>query len=241
MGSGGFDVPRFVSHIGGAALLGGVLGAAALVATAVTVAACTSLATLEASAGAVPAGQTVRLDGRHFSTDPALSPIEVRDVQARSLLWSGRPDLNGDFTVTIATAGLTPGYHVIVATETDASGRAVSGVPARVVVTVLAPADHQGSASAGAGPARAAAAQARSLPAALVVALAAAAMLVAMSLLWMVLRRRGRRARIAQGAALALWERFIPDADAAAGRDPQAEAGDQDTLVVGARPSRDGR
>ncbi|MGH7685374.1 MAG: hypothetical protein ACREN2_00915 [Candidatus Dormibacteria bacterium] len=198
-------------HPVGVALFASVATFATLIAAAVSVVACTSLATLEASGGPVPLGQPMTLNGRHFATDPALSPIEVRDATTHVLLWSGRPDQNGDFSASIPTGGFALGYHVMVASEVDARGEAVSGTPARVVVSMVS--NVQRAQGAG-GSAAASAAAAHVFPVAALLAASAGAALVALLgfSVWAVARRCATRAR-ERRAALDMWERSLASDD----------------------------
>lgn len=208
-------VDRVLLHRIGVVLFAAATTFAVLIAAAVSVAACTSLATLEASGSAIPLGQVVNVSGRHFATDPALSPIEVRDSATNTLLWSGRPDENGDFTATLATADFSPGYHVIVASERDAKGQAVSGTPARVVVKVVSGVERaSGAVHGGSTSAAARASTASASPVALALAAGAgAAMLAVISFsVWVVARRSRRRAR-ARSATLDMWERSLSHSD----------------------------
>lgn len=207
-------VDRVARRRAGVALFATVATFATFIAAAVSVAACTSLATLEASGSAVPLGQLVTLNGRHFATDPSLSPIEVRDSTTNVLLWSGRPDENGDFTASIPTAGFAAGYHVIVASEVDAHGQAVSGTPARVVVNVISSVERaKGAPGSDRTPAAAAArtTTAHAFPTATLLAVGAGAALLALCV-WRTVRavaQRSRRRARERNAALDMWERSL--------------------------------
>lgn len=121
--------------------------------------ACTALATIDMDhkKGAV-AGDTVNGTGRGFDRAPTSSPVEVHlNGRTGPLLASVRPDINGNVVFSFTAPQGQPGDYVIVATQTNAQGQAVSGSPAKAPFTLLA--------SPAAAPAAAPAAPAQQPPA----------------------------------------------------------------------------
>ena len=128
-----------------------VLLAAGLVAiplTAVAISyACTGLATIATSASAVTAGSNVVVTGRGFSphdaADARTESVKLRfDSASGPVLAEASPSSTkdgGKFTVTIAVPGVTPGAHVLLATQNGPDGRPAYGTPARTGLEVMAP------------------------------------------------------------------------------------------------------
>ena len=101
--------------------------------------ACTSLATLDAPTAAAPVGSNVSVTGASFSAK-AGTPVVVH--------WGGAsgpevaravPDASGRIAVNFAVPKADPGFHVLVATQLDAEGKAVYGTPARASFAVAGP------------------------------------------------------------------------------------------------------
>ena len=101
--------------------------------------ACTSLATLDAPTAAAPTGSNVSVTGASFSSKAA-TPVVIH--------WGGAsgpevaravPDSSGRISATFTVPKAEPGYHVLVATQLDAEGKAVFGTPARASFAVAGP------------------------------------------------------------------------------------------------------
>lgn len=120
-----------------------------LVATAVamtmivgTAFACTNLATLNLSAAAGQAGDTITVTGSSFSV-----PSEG-EIPAVVMTWNGvegeelasvTPDSAGNVSATFEIPDGQPGYYVIVASQTDEEGEPMYGTPARASFQILGP------------------------------------------------------------------------------------------------------
>lgn len=120
-----------------------------LVATAVamtmivgTAFACTNLATLNLSAAAGQAGDTITVTGSSFSV-----PSEG-EVPAVVMTWNGvegeelasvTPDSAGNVSATFEIPDGQPGYYVIVASQLDEEGEPMYGTPARASFQILGP------------------------------------------------------------------------------------------------------
>lgn len=131
-----------------------IAGAAALVPLAMA-SACTGGAFLMLDPPSVRSGQVTTLNGKGgFDPTPGASPVEVRvGGLSGELVWSGRPDAMGNFTAEVTAPPLAPGHHLVVATQTDASGHLVRWCPCRAQLEVVG-ADGQpaGSPSVASGP-----------------------------------------------------------------------------------------
>lgn len=120
-----------------------------LVATAVamtmivgTAFACTNLATLNLSAAAGQAGDTITVTGSSFSV-----PSEG-EIPAVVMTWNGvegeelasvTPDSAGNVSATFAIPDGQPGYYVVVASQIDEEGEPMYGTPARASFQILGP------------------------------------------------------------------------------------------------------
>lgn len=120
-----------------------------LVATAVamtmivgTAFACTNLATLNLSAAAGQAGDTITVTGSSFSV-----PSEG-EIPAVVMTWNGAegeelasvtPDSAGNVSATFEIPDGQPGYYVIVASQMDEEGEPMYGTPARASFQILGP------------------------------------------------------------------------------------------------------
>lgn len=120
-----------------------------LVATAVamtmivgTAFACTNLATLNLSAAAGQAGDTITVTGSAFSV------AEEGPSQPVVLTWNGvdgeelastTPDSAGNISATFDIPDGQPGYYVIVASQFDEEGAPMYGTPARASFQILGP------------------------------------------------------------------------------------------------------
>ncbi|MEX0658559.1 MAG: hypothetical protein WD080_05455 [Egibacteraceae bacterium] len=120
-----------------------------LVATAVamtmvvgTAFACTNLATLNLSAAAGQAGDSITVTGSSFSV-----PSEG-ETPAVVMTWNGAegeelasvtPDSAGNVSATFEIPDGQPGYYVIVASQMDEEGEPMYGTPARASFQILGP------------------------------------------------------------------------------------------------------
>lgn len=120
-----------------------------LVATAVamtmivgTAFACTNLATLNLSAAAGQAGDTITVTGSSFSVpDEGTVPAVVmtwNGVEGEELA-SVTPDSAGNVSATFEIPDGQPGYYVIVASQMDEEGEPMYGTPARASFQILGP------------------------------------------------------------------------------------------------------
>lgn len=105
------------------------------------VAACTALATMDSpqSGKAVEPGSTVEGTGKGFS---AASPNEVEirfDKRDGEVLWHGRPTPQGNITYSFKVPNVPSGQYVILGVQNDASGKPVSGSPARMSLNIQGP------------------------------------------------------------------------------------------------------
>jgi hypothetical protein len=104
--------------------------------------ACTNLATLNLSAAAGQAGDTITVTGSAFSV------AREGPSQPVVLTWNGvdgpqlattTPDSAGNISATFAIPQGQPGYYVIVASQTDDKGVDLYGTPARAAFQILGP------------------------------------------------------------------------------------------------------
>jgi len=122
-----------------------VFGAAAVATTVAAAAAvaCTNLATLNLSASAGKAGDTVTVTGSSFNVakDVAASTPVVMHWNGvdGAVLATAAPDKAGNVSATFAIPDGQPGYYVIVATQRDAAGVDKYGTPARASYQILGP------------------------------------------------------------------------------------------------------
>ncbi len=106
--------------------------------------ACTGLATVSANPGAATVGERVTISGKGFAPhDPADvrgGPAEIRiDDQRGPVLATASPAggaAGGSFNAQITVPELPPGDHIVIVTQTAASGQPAYGTPARQVLTV---------------------------------------------------------------------------------------------------------
>jgi hypothetical protein len=131
-------------------LLGLGLLAVPLVGVALSYA-CTGLATLSLTPVSALAGSGVTVTGKGFT---AHDPSDARTGQAAQLrldslssplLGTAAPGADGAFSVRITVPRVTPGDHVIIATQNTSDGTPSYGTPARQVLKVVAPAVPTGS------------------------------------------------------------------------------------------------
>jgi hypothetical protein len=83
-------------------------------------------------------GTTLSGVGKNYSTAPGTSPVQIRIDSIRGpVLWSGRPDAERTIRPEFEIPRVSPGYHVLLATQTLPDGNRVAGTPGRDVVKVL--------------------------------------------------------------------------------------------------------
>ena len=132
-----------------------VIGVAA-VGTAVFAAAayaCTALATLNLSTTSGPAGTTVGARGAAFSAAPGAGPVVLHlDKADGPVLGQAMPQRGAFSTNFVIPQGVSPGQHVIVATQLTAKGEMAYGTPARAAFEVVGPGAQTGAAPPAAGP-----------------------------------------------------------------------------------------
>lgn len=104
---------------------------------AATAFACARLATLKLDRATGPAGAEITATGRNFNSAPNASPVAIRfNSRSGKVLWEGRPDAQGRFRASFTMPKATPGYYVILATQTVASGAPAAGTPGRAPIRV---------------------------------------------------------------------------------------------------------
>ena len=115
--------------------------------------ACTALATLNLSTTSGPAGTTVAAKGAAFSAAPGASPVTLRLDKVDGPVLAQAVPTRGTFTTNFAIPqGVSPGPHVIVATQLNAKGEMAYGTPARAAFQVVGPGTQVGSGPPTAGP-----------------------------------------------------------------------------------------
>src|SRR5215216_5037961 len=120
-----------------AGVLGVVLVFAIPLAAAAVAYACGSLATLRLDRATAVAGNDVTARGGNFNTSPRASTIQLRfNGRNGRVLWEGRPLASGRFTARFEAPSATPGYYVIVATQTGPDGRPAAGTPGRAPLRI---------------------------------------------------------------------------------------------------------
>ena len=125
----------------GSVFFGAVAGATVVFGMAAW--ACTNLATLNLSAAAGKAGDTVTVTGSSFrvAKAPAVSDSVVLHWNGADgpVLASVVPDKAGNISATFSVPEGQPGYYVLVATQKDAKGVDAYGTPARASFQILGP------------------------------------------------------------------------------------------------------
>lgn len=110
------------------------------------------LATLHASPRLAPAGSTVTLFGRNYSSSATSSNIEIRlDGRTGRVIASFTPRSGLQNVPVTVPADVPPGLHTLVATQYNGSGNPVSCTPGRATIEVFAPAGASATGSV-AGP-----------------------------------------------------------------------------------------
>lgn len=101
--------------------------------------ACARLATVKLDRATAREGTTITAIGRNFNSAANASTVKVRfNSRNGKVLWEGRPDGKGRFRATFKMPSSAPGYYVILATQTVASGAPAAGTPGRAPIRVKA-------------------------------------------------------------------------------------------------------
>ncbi len=126
-----------------------ILAGAALPLALVSVSyACGVLATLHLNRSAVAPGASVSGFGNNYNTSPKASAVVLHfNSRTGRALWSGAPDQNGNIAPRFTALRVRPGYYVIDATQTSATGAPVAGTPGRAVLRIGHP-HRRGAAAA---------------------------------------------------------------------------------------------
>lgn len=116
------------------------LGAAAValvLAAAAQVFACASLATLNLSAAAGPAGARVTATGAGYRTTGGLPVVLVWNATWGPELARTTPNAKGEISLTFTVPAGTPGYYVVIAVQRDAAGVDSYGTPSRASFEIV--------------------------------------------------------------------------------------------------------
>lgn len=132
--------------------LGGILilaGAAVPLAFVSVAYACGVLATLHLNPRSAAPGASVSAVGGNYSSNPASSVVALRlNSRTGAVLWTGRPNTNGTIHPTFTAPTVSPGYYLIDATQTTATGASVAGTPGRAVLRIGNPSQSKRAAAA---------------------------------------------------------------------------------------------
>ncbi len=132
---GGADVTRLI-HRKRCLVLAVSAAAVVTIGIASSAYACQALATLHLSPASGPVGTTVTATGSNYAAgpNPVIICLDTRDGPelARTFALPG-VGIRVEFKIP---AGTSPGYHTILATQTNASGTPSSGTPGRAVLQV---------------------------------------------------------------------------------------------------------
>ena len=106
--------------------------------------ACSALASLSVNTQSADSGATVTGVGRNFSNAhggaPSAEPVVLHfNTRSGPVLWSGRPDANGNVDFSFQVPRTAAGSYALIATQNNADGVPVSGTPARASFTVAGP------------------------------------------------------------------------------------------------------
>lgn len=106
--------------------------------------ACSALASLSVDIQSADSGVTVNGVGRNFSNAhggaPSSEPVVLHlNSRTGAVLWSGRPDANGNVEFSFQVPRVASGSYALIATQNNADGVPVSGTPARAAFTVAGP------------------------------------------------------------------------------------------------------
>ncbi len=183
-----------------------VFGAALPLAVASVAWACGVLATLTLDTKVAAPGQTITATGKNWSTAAGASAVSIRlKTRDGQVLETTGAQTGGRISQTfVLPASLSPGWYVVLATQTNANGTPKSGTPGRTTLRV------QGSASSSqvvgapwgsstpSGPAASAAPATGGSGNVLAIMLAATLSLGMLASGWKLLSRRSRPAGAAQ-------------------------------------------
>ena len=106
--------------------------------------ACTNLATLNLSTAAGAPGQAVTVTGSSFkaaTSGPAADVVVHWNSATGPALATVVPDHAGNISAQVAIPQASPGYYVLVATQTI-DGADAYGTPARAAFQIVAPGQH---------------------------------------------------------------------------------------------------
>ena len=126
-----------------------VFGAAVPLAVASVAWACGVLATLTIDTKVASPGQSISITGKNYANTVAggASPVTVRLKSRKGTVLTTVPATAGRIADTFAIpASTSPGWYVVLATQSNADGTPKSGTPGRTTLRI------QGSSSAGATP-----------------------------------------------------------------------------------------
>ena len=99
--------------------------------------ACIPLTTLALNPTQGDPGQIINGGGKGFGTASSSGPVMVRLDNANGpLLWSGRPDPNGNLNFTFQVPRVGSGSYAVLALQNNVDGRPQAGTPARAEFTV---------------------------------------------------------------------------------------------------------
>jgi hypothetical protein len=117
--------------------------------------ACSALASLSVSTQSADSGATVTGVGRSFSNAhggaPSAEPVVLHfNSRTGPVLWSGRPDANGNVEFAFQVPQTAPGSYALIATQNNADGVPASGTPARATFQVAGPVSEAFAAAAAA-------------------------------------------------------------------------------------------
>jgi len=103
--------------------------------------ACGRLAVINTDVKAASAGQQINVTGRNFDTAVGSSLVSIRlKTRTGEVLATTAPSSAGIVNTTVRMpATLDPGWYVVLATQTRASGTPSSGTPGRTTLRVNAP------------------------------------------------------------------------------------------------------
>lgn len=111
---------------------------------------CGVLATLFLTPGRVTQSSELSGYGRNYSSSPKASEVTIRlDRRYGPVVWSGRANETGYIKPTFTLpAGLKPGFHLLMATQTNPGGTPSAGTPAKWRVFVGSAARRRAASSA---------------------------------------------------------------------------------------------
>ncbi|HWC87944.1 MAG TPA: hypothetical protein VG388_15530 [Solirubrobacteraceae bacterium] len=99
--------------------------------------ACGILATVHLNHSAAAPGASISVIGGNYSSAASASAVTLRfNSRSGNVLWSGRPDSNGSIHATFTVPSASPGYYLIMGTQTTAAGASVAGTPGRAVLHI---------------------------------------------------------------------------------------------------------